>query len=117
MDAVILDFYHASEYVAKLAKGLHPADEAAALEQTKSWCRLLRDEGGHALIGVLEGWEWPPTRGLTAVRAEVLGYLRNQVERMDDPTDEGNGWFIGSGAVESACKTVVGQRLKGSGMR
>jgi hypothetical protein len=33
------------------------------------------------------------------------------------PTYEANGWHIGSGAVESACKTVVGQRLKGSGMR
>jgi hypothetical protein len=115
--AVILDFYHASEYLAKLAKALHPTDEAASLAQTKGWCRVLRDEGGHVLIGVLEAWEWPSTRGLAAVRAEVLGYLRNQVERMDYPTYEANGWFIGSGAVESACKTVVGQRLKGSGMR
>ena len=51
------------------------------------------------------------------MRDEALGYFRNQVDRMDYPTDEANGWFIGSGAVESACKTVVGQRLKGSGMR
>ena len=36
---------------------------------------------------------------------------------MDYPEYEANGWFIGSGAVESACKTVMGQRLKGSGMR
>jgi hypothetical protein len=114
---VILDFYHASEWVAKLAGALHPTDEAAALAQTKSWCRVLRDEGGHTLIGVLEGFDWPTTRGLAGVRAEVLGYLRNQVGRMDYPTYEGNGWYIGSGAVESACKTVVGQRLKGSGMR
>lgn len=117
VDAVILDFYHASEYVAKLAKGLHPSDEGAALTQTKEWCRVLREEGGHTLIGVLEAWEWPSTRGLAAVRAEVLGYLRNQVERMDYPTYDANGWCIGSGAVESGCKTVVGQRLKGSGMR
>ena len=27
------------------------------------------------------------------------------------------GWLIGSGAVESACKTVVAQRLKLAGMR
>jgi hypothetical protein len=117
VDAVILDFYHASEYVAKLAKGLHPTDEGAALAQTEEWCRLLRDAGGHTLIGVLEAWEWPSTRGLAAVRSEVLVYLRNQVQRMDYPAYEGNGWYIGSGAVESACKTVVGQRRKGSGMR
>jgi hypothetical protein len=36
---------------------------------------------------------------------------------MDYPTNEANGWVIGSGAVESGCETVVGQRLKGAGMR
>jgi hypothetical protein len=117
VEAVILDFYHASEYLAKLSAALHPTDEAAALEQTKSWSRLLRDEGGAAMIGVLNEWDWPPRPGLAAVRKEVLTYFRNQLHRMDYPTYEANGWFIGSGAVESACKTVVGQRLKGSGMR
>ncbi|QJW94902.1 hypothetical protein FTUN_2428 [Frigoriglobus tundricola] len=47
----------------------------------------------------------------------VLGYFRNQVERMDYPTYQANGWYLGPGAVESACKTVVGERLKGSGTR
>jgi hypothetical protein len=117
VEAVILDFYHAAEYLAKLAAALHPADEDAALAQTKAWSRLLRDEGGHAMIGVLEEWEWPSRKGLPAVREGVLGYFGNQVDRMDYPTYEANGWYIGSGAVESACKTVVGQRLKGSGMR
>jgi len=117
VEAVILDFYHAAEYLAKLATALHPTDEDAALTQTKSWSRLLRDEGGDVMIGVLESWDWPNRKGLSAVRAEVLGYFRNQVDRMDYPRYEAAGWYIGSGAVESACKTVVGQRLKGSGMR
>jgi hypothetical protein len=117
VEAVILDFYHAAEHLAKLATALHPTDEAAALDQTKSWSRVLRDEGGAAMVGVLESWEWPSRNGLPAVRAEVLGYFGNQAHRMDYPTYEANGWYIGSGAVESACKTVVGQRLKGSGMR
>ena len=69
------------------------------------------------MIAVREEWDWPPVKGLKAVRAAVLGYFRNQAHRMDYPTYDANGWQIGSGAVESACKTVVGQRLKGSGMR
>ena len=77
----------------------------------------VRDEGGAAMIAVLEAWEWPSRQALAAVREEVLTYFRNQMHRMDYPTYEAKGWFIGSGAVESACKTVVGQRLKGSGMR
>jgi hypothetical protein len=117
VEAVILDFYHAAEYLAKLSAALHPGDADAALEQTKAWSRQLRDEGGEVMIAVLENWDWPSVKGLGAVRAEVLGYFRNQVDRMDYPTYEANGWYIGSGAVESACKTVVGQRLKGSGMR
>jgi hypothetical protein len=115
--AVILDFYHAAEYLARLAGALRPTDEGAALAQTKAWSRLLRDEGGDVLIATLENWEWPVRNGLPAARAEVLSYFRNQVHRMDYPSYEANGWYIGSGAVESACKTVVGQRLKGSGMR
>jgi hypothetical protein len=117
VEAVILDFYHAAEYLAKLAAALHPTDEEAASDQTKAWSRVLRDEGGAAMTAVLEEWEWPNRKGLPAVRAEVLGYFGNQVHRMDYPSYEANGWYIGSGAVESACKTVVGQRLKGSGMR
>lgn len=117
VEAVILDFYHAAEYLGKLATALHPTDEARAREQARAWSHLLRQEGGHATIAVLENWAWPALRGLAAVREEVLGYFRNQVDRMDYPSYEANGWYIGSGAVESACKTVVGQRLKGSGMR
>ena len=36
---------------------------------------------------------------------------------MDYPTYQAHGWLIGSGSVESACKTVVNQRLKLAGMR
>ncbi len=44
-------------------------------------------------------------------------YYRNHVHRMDYPRYVANGWQIGSGPVEAACKTVVANRLKGSGMR
>jgi hypothetical protein len=36
---------------------------------------------------------------------------------MDYPEYQRRGWQIGSGPVESACKTVIGQRMKGGGMR
>src|SRR5205823_9564286 len=47
----------------------------------------------------------------------VLVYFTNQVHRMDYPSYRAKGWLIGSGPVEAACKQVVGQRMKGSGMR
>ena len=53
-------------------------------------------------------------RGLDGARAarrgqcreEVAGYFANQEHRMDYPTYVAKGWQIGSGPVESACKTV-----------
>ena len=47
----------------------------------------------------------------------LIGYLERNAHRMEDPEYLAHGWCIGSGAVESACKTVVGQRLKLAGMR
>ncbi|VTR95220.1 Uncharacterized protein family (UPF0236) OS=Singulisphaera acidiphila (strain ATCC BAA-1392 / DSM 18658 / VKM B-2454 / MOB10) GN=Sinac_0069 PE=4 SV=1 [Gemmata massiliana] len=107
VEAVILDFYHAAEHRAKLAGVLHPTDETVAQSQAKAWSRVLREEGGEVLIAVLESWSWPSVNGLARVRGEVLGYFRNQVHRMDYPSYEANGWYIGSGAIDSACKTVV----------
>jgi hypothetical protein len=118
VSAVILDFWHAAEYLAKLAKVLHAQDEVKATAQTEQWSRILKQEGGTMMIAVLTEWAWPErVVGLKQTREEVLTYFRNQEGRMDYPTYEANGWYIGSGAVESACKTVVGQRLKGAGMR
>lgn len=114
----ILDFYHASEHVAALARALHPSDEAAFQQQTETWCHQMKHEGGAALLATLE--QLPLDDRSAAVR-EVYRvetqYLRNNVQRMDYPTYLANGWQIGSGPVEAACKHVVGQRLKGSGMR
>jgi hypothetical protein len=118
MEAVIIDFWHASEYVSKLAQALYPADEAKALAQTREWNHVLKEEGGWALLAVWDEWDWPPRRaGLREVLETVRGYFRHQAHRMEYPEYEANGWCIGSGAVESGCKTVVGQRLKGAGMR
>ena len=118
VEAVILDFWHAAEYLAKLAKALYAKDESQAETQKEDWCRILREEGGTTMIAVLENENWPiGIPGLKKARDDVLSYFRNQEHRMDYPAYQANGWYIGSGAVESACKSVVNQRLKGTGMR
>jgi hypothetical protein len=118
VEVVILDFWHVSDHLGDLARTLHPADEEQAKEQKGRWCHVLKHEGGTALIQTLEDIPLPERRpALRARHAEVLAYLRNNESRMDYPTYVAKGWQIGSGAVESACKTVVGQRLKLAGMR
>ena len=101
------------------ARALHPQDEAAAQAQAEQWCSLLKAEGGALTLEVLRQWDWP-ARKSAALReqlAEVLSYFGNNVHRMAYPEYQAEGWHIGSGVVESACKTVVGQRLKGAGKR
>jgi hypothetical protein len=116
---VILDFYHAANYLKELAQALYPHDEDNRKQQAEQWCRLLKAEGGAATLAVLRQWDWP-ARKSAALReqwAKVEGYFQNNLHRMEYPEYEAEGWQIGSGVVESACKTVVGQRLKGAGMR
>jgi hypothetical protein len=115
---VILDFWHAAEYLADLAKALHPhdADQATALKE--QWCHTMKHEGGAAVLAVLRGLELPKRRPAVAqAYEEAVRYLGNNVHRMDYPRYLAEGWQIGSGSVESACKTVVGQRLNLAGMR
>lgn len=116
---LILDFYHAASYLEGLARALHPQDEQAACSQAEQWCSLLKAEGGAVTLEVLRQWSWPARKSaaLAAQLEEVLGYFGNNVHRMEYPEYLAEGWHIGSGVVESACKTVVGQRLKGAGMR
>jgi hypothetical protein len=115
---LVLDFYHAAEHLNELAQALHPADESLTGELAGQWCHQLKHEGGAAVLATLEAID---LRGKKAEARErhrqVTGYVRNNVFRMDYPRYRANGWLIGSGHVESACKGVVGQRLKGNGMR
>jgi hypothetical protein len=114
----VLDFYHPAEHLNDLAKALRPGDEAAAGELAADWCHTLKHRGGRALLAQLEAVDLRGRQGEARERyRQVVGYVRNNVHRMDYPRYLADGWLIGSGHVEAACKAVVGQRLKGNGMR
>jgi hypothetical protein len=115
VEAVILDFWHAAEYLGDLSQALHPGDADAAEAWRSAWCHRLKHEGGQAVLDSLRQLAVP--RRARACWDKVRTYFANQVHRMDYPTYRAKGWQIGSGPVESACKRVVGQRLNGAGMR
>ena len=118
VEAIILDFFHVTEYLGKLSKALFPGREEEAETWRQEWCHRLKAEGGGLVLAALRGLDLRGrARAARAVHAEVVTYFENQVHRMDYPSYVAKGWQIGSGPVESACKTVVGQRLKGGGMR
>jgi len=122
-DRRLIDFFHATEYVRKIAQATHPhrqgkgrrsqwqnehgtklkhdpaaldllIDEAARLSQRRTLSQTVRD-------GAISAWT----------------YFTNHPHQMDDPGFLAAGLPIGSGVTETACKTLVKQRLCTSGMR
>lgn len=114
---LILDFWHASDYLTGLAKVLYPKDEDQRRAFLEQWCHRLKREGGQSVLEELKALSLPEGSGVIDKHTEVVRYFENNVHRMDYPQYLSKGWSIGSGAVESACKTIVGQRLKQAGMR
>ncbi len=115
---LILDFWPASAYLADLAQALHPDDEDERAPLLASWCHTMKEQGGTGIVAVREALSWPPRKpSVKAPYETTRNYLRNNVHRRDYPTYVKNGWCIGSGSVESACKTGVNQRLKRAGLR
>jgi hypothetical protein len=114
----MLDFFHASEHVTALAGACHPDDPEATITLAKQWCHQLKHAGGAALLAEWEQLEVHRWRGWRSeAYREQVQYFRNHQHRMDYPRYVANGWQIGSGPVESGCKRLVTQRLKGAGMR
>jgi hypothetical protein len=112
----ILDFFHAAEHLSAFAKRYRPG--AAAGPLLDAWCHSLKHAGGKQVIRMLE--RLPRQKMSVEVQEEydgLLGYLKSNEHRMDYPRYLKRGWQIGSGAIESACKRVINQRLCMGGMR
>jgi len=114
----ILDFWHASEYLVELGQALHADDDTTRAPQVKAWCHQLKHEGGLSVVRMLQRMNLSGcSAAQRSTHADCLRYFQNHQHKMDYPRYLANGWQIGSGPVESACKTVVGGRLKQAGMR
>lgn len=112
----ILDYYHCAEHLSEFV-ALWTGPEHAETESSH-WRHRLKHEGGAAVLKEIEEIDLtaiPPV--VRELHRELCGYLRSNLHRTDYPTYLAAGWEIGSGEIESACKTVVGQRLKCAGMR
>jgi hypothetical protein len=119
-DWQILDFYHASGYLAGAAPGMHgrKAQRAAWLEEA---CHALKHEHGAAQrlsdeLGA-QVHAGSRTRGAAPALSAANGYFSHNITRMNYPVFRAMQFPIGSGVTEAACKTLVKLRLCGSGMR
>lgn len=114
----ILDWYHAAQHLCDFAKVWHAHDEDTSRQWQQQAKTILYEQGGDALLVHLRAIELAP-RTSPEVHEELrklIGYFENNRHRTDYPKYRANGWDIGSGPTEAGCK-IIGERLKGSGMR
>jgi hypothetical protein len=111
----IVDLFHARQHLWDVARLLHPAD----LPRQKRW--MLRHQpkldGGKidTLVRFLRAIDASAPVIADAIRIEAA-YFENNAERMRYPEFRRQHLFVGSGVIEAGCKTVIGSRLKQSGM-
>jgi hypothetical protein len=113
---IIIDFWHAKEHLLELAKAVFN-DEDRRQQWMDKACHKLKHKGGSAVLAQLQEMELEIEPKSRELHRQTVGYFANHQHKMDYPRYVANGWQIGSGPIESACRTVVGDRLKASGMR
>lgn len=115
----VVDFYHASEYLAKLAAVLFD-DPRAGHAWQKRMRHWLKHESNAVFRILHSAAKYRSERRMTARRDEeyrqAYQYLQNYKAYMDYREYRRLGLPIGSGVTEAACKTVFTQRFKQSGM-
>jgi hypothetical protein len=113
----IVDFFHAAEHLKDAFDGAYGANSAEANAQFKKYRHLLREDqdGVDKVIRAL-GYLRQKHPRRKRIR-QVLGYFRRNRRRMAYAEAKSQHLPIGSGVVEAACKTLVTQRMKRSGMR
>jgi len=112
----IVDLYHACEHLWELARKLYPTD----LGKQKAWVkvhhkRLLEKGKISKLVSALRALK-PDSPGVAEKIRSEADYFERNAQRMRYPKFRRQHLFVGSGVIEAGCKTVIGSRLKQSGM-
>lgn len=106
----IVDYYHASEKLAVLVEDVCPRASKEWTSLYDKWKTLLWNG---RLEDIQKDYEVLVPQNK---QSGIWKYFDNNKHRMRYADYREHNYFIGSGAVESACKIVIGQRFKGSGM-
>jgi hypothetical protein len=114
----IVDLYHARQHLWKIAALLHPQDPVAKKLWMIPMKDLLDDGDIEPLVTHLRkiAAAHPDAAGLAQEVLNEADYFATNASRMRYPKFREQGLFVGSGVVEAGCKSVIGSRLKRSGM-
>jgi hypothetical protein len=112
----IVDLYHAREHLANLGKVIYGSTSTQAKQWTAARSEQLDAGDVEAVITSMQRLQPSQPQVQEEVR-KAIDYFQTNKERMRYAKFRSEGLFVGSGVVEAGCKTVIGLRLKQSGMR
>jgi hypothetical protein len=111
----IVDLFHARQHLWELARLLYPGEDA----HQRQWIMRHQpklDEGQiQKLVRFLRSLR-PSSPEVAEKILQQADYFKKNAERMRYPEFRRQRLFVGSGVIEAGCKTVIGSRLKQSGM-
>jgi hypothetical protein len=111
----IIDLYHARQHYWNAARAVLGLDR----EVLNRWTEKRRKEldcGKVEQVMEAIGNLCPSTQEQEKIVEGEQAYFEKNKERMRYEDFRKQGLFVGSGVVEAGCRTVIGQRLKQSGM-
>ena len=116
----ILDFYHAAQHLWQAAEAYGQTVRGRTPQQ---WFQRLRHQLRHGYVhrivkefGRLRQYQSTPDAAQPTLK-RVQHYLQTHQRHLQYRQFKQLGFPIGSGMVESACKWLITQRFKGTGMR
>ena len=109
----VLDWYHAMEHLWAAGKGLF----GEGTEEAKQWVETRKEELWKGEVEtVMAALQQVAKLPQGKAAEKEIHYFETNKGRMRYPQYRSKGYPIGSGTVESACKHLIGARLKQSGM-
>lgn len=111
----IVDLYHAREHCWNVANACFPNDKNKLKLWVDKRIEELDDGKVEEVIEVIKELSHLTECGKNICEKEI-GYFEKNKHRMRYNDFKKKGLFIGSGVLEAGCRTVIGQRLKQSGM-
>jgi hypothetical protein len=111
----IVDLYHAKEHIANLCKLLFGNHDKKVLRYRTQWWRCLEEGNIEKILRQARKILPKEAESLQKVQTE-LHYIEENKKRMRYADFRNQGLFVGSGVIEAGCKSIIGARLKQSGM-
>jgi len=112
----IVDLYHAREHLTDLSKLVYGLGSSKAKQWSAARLAQLDQGDVAAVLSSLRRLR-PSGEAVKEELRKTSNYFQTNRERMRYAEFRRQGLFVGSGVIEAGCKTIVGQRLKRSGMR